>query len=433
MEENKNKNLLKKLLDRLQEDSWQLELLVSGFTLFGLFSARGPVQDIFQKSIIDGDMLKDLYQTAFAAILILIFNLIIHVTIRSLWIGALGLRYVSGEVNIDRLNYSERFSNFLKKKVGSFDNYIEILEKLCSIIFAISFLLIFYIAGAFIVLHLINLIGLLEPENASPFLRIVINTLQIIFIAGAVLTFVDYLTQGLLKKNKRISAIYFPIYRLFSYLTLSFLYRPLYYNLIDNKFGRIVNIVLLPFYIVVLIITNTYKEPSQYIGLYSMQSSSIKANERNYEDLLEKDYNISALAIQSKVICDPYIKIKVPLTDALEERILRFNESLKAYYDNSGYSSFINIGNSPLEFDRDSIHLEYLRTFERIYTLKIDSITYKPSFVIISDNDRLAFETYIGTSNLAEGKHMLYYSRFKHAATDSLVTIREIPFWYFKD
>jgi len=39
MEENKNKNSLKKILDRLQEDSWQLELLVSGFTIFGLFYA----------------------------------------------------------------------------------------------------------------------------------------------------------------------------------------------------------------------------------------------------------------------------------------------------------------------------------------------------------------------------------------------------------
>ena len=67
----------------------------------------------------------------------IILNLIIHVVLRSLWIGALGLRYISGDIDIEKLNYSKRFTNYLKKKIGSFDDYIEKLEKLCSVIFAI--------------------------------------------------------------------------------------------------------------------------------------------------------------------------------------------------------------------------------------------------------------------------------------------------------
>lgn len=117
MEENQNKNLLKKLLDRLQEDSWQLELLVSGFTIFGLFYALGPAKAAFQKAANEGDMLSDVYSIVFIAISILILNLIIHVTLRSLWIGALGLRYLSGEVEIDKLNYDARFTVYLKKKL----------------------------------------------------------------------------------------------------------------------------------------------------------------------------------------------------------------------------------------------------------------------------------------------------------------------------
>jgi len=61
---------------------------------------------------------------------IMIFNLIIHIVLRGLWIGALGLRYVSGEIDYDNLNYSEKFTNYLKKKVGSFDNYIWKVRKL---------------------------------------------------------------------------------------------------------------------------------------------------------------------------------------------------------------------------------------------------------------------------------------------------------------
>jgi len=442
MEENNKKNLLKKLLNRLQEDSWQLELLVSGFTIFGLFYAFDPVQDAFNKALHEGDMLKDVYQTALLAIMILIFNLILHVILRSIWIGALGLRYVSGEVEIDKLNYSERFTNYLNKKVGSFDHYIEKLEKLCSIIFAISFLLIFYVAASFIVIHLISFIGSLDLDNTSILLWVLVNGIKTLLYVGAVLTFFDYLTQGLLKKNKWIAALYFPFYWVFSYLTLSFLYRPLYYNLIDNKFGRRISVLLLPLYILLVFLGNTYKEHSNFIFLHKTNSvNTFASNSRNYEDIVEKnDLFISTLSIQSKVITDPYIKVKIPLSDAIEDHIVEFNKGLKPEKDKSGYKSKIieEIKNtSSLKRNTDSLRLEYLKTFQYIYTIKIDSIPCKSDFIIVKEiggrNRRFSFETYIGTNNLAEGKHILEYSRYKHPNTDSVITIKEIPFWYYKD
>ena len=42
----------KKLLQRLQEESWQLELLISGFAIFGLFSVYKPLtQGIIQAQV----------------------------------------------------------------------------------------------------------------------------------------------------------------------------------------------------------------------------------------------------------------------------------------------------------------------------------------------------------------------------------------------
>ena len=37
-----NNPSFKKLLEKLQEESWQLELLISGFAIFGLFTAFDP-------------------------------------------------------------------------------------------------------------------------------------------------------------------------------------------------------------------------------------------------------------------------------------------------------------------------------------------------------------------------------------------------------
>ncbi|MCU4176308.1 hypothetical protein [Carboxylicivirga sp. N1Y90] len=437
-----NKNLLKQLLDRLQEDSWQLELLVSGFTIFGLFYALDPVADAFQKAAYEGNILKDVYQAVYVAILILIFNLIVHVILRSLWIGALGLRYLSGEVDISKLNYSERFTKYLNKRVGSFDSYIEKLEKLCSIIFAISFLLIFYVLATIIIQYLINFVGPLGSDANSIFLRTLHISCLIFILVGTVLTFFDYITQGLLKRNKWVAAVYFPFYWVFSYLTLSFLYRPLYYNLIDNKFGRRTSFLLLPIYLSILFVSGLYKEQSGFITYASVTSNDIRANSRNYEDLVEKnDLIISGFTVQSKVITDPYIRIRIPLSNTLEERILKFNESLRPNQDKNLYKSGMDINGKSIEStfkgDIDSLHLQFLTTFQELIHIKIDSLRYKPDFIIAKENNgmnlSIGFETYIGTNNLEEGKHTLVYSRYKHSDTDSIVTIKEIPFWYYKD
>jgi hypothetical protein len=244
-----------------------------------------------------------------------------------------------------------------------------------------------------------------------------------------------------LKKNKWIAKLYFPFYWVFSYLTLSFLYRPLYYNLLDNKFGRRVSILLLPFYISVLYIFTAYKVESNYISIYSMNSSStIVSNSENYEDLVAKnDLFIDVIAIQSKVISDAFIKVKIPFSNTIEDRIFEFNEGLIPKKDKRGYklANIISFGDSQntalRKRKRDSLQLEYLNTFHKIYSIRIDSIICKSDFTLGNEDNRISFETYFGTSNLEEGKHILTFSRHKHENTDSVITIKEIPFWFYKD
>ena len=43
MSKDHKNSAFKELLDRLQQESWQLELLISGFAIFGLFSALEPI------------------------------------------------------------------------------------------------------------------------------------------------------------------------------------------------------------------------------------------------------------------------------------------------------------------------------------------------------------------------------------------------------
>ena len=92
--------------------------------------------------------------------------MILHVFLRGLWISTIGIRYVSGEINFETLNFGLKFDRFLKKRIVSFVTYIEKLEQLCSIVFGFTFLIIFVLIsmGLFVIglLFLAYSIGAIE-------------------------------------------------------------------------------------------------------------------------------------------------------------------------------------------------------------------------------------------------------------------------------
>jgi len=211
-----NTTSFKKLLVKLQEESWQLELIISGFAIFGLFSAIESINVAGETASIEGNTFYvTLHATALISCSILLFNLLLHVILRGLWIGTIGLRYVSGDIDYDTLKYSKKFTKYLKKRVGSFDKYISNLENYCSIIFAISFLLIFYVLAFTLTIFSIYIITTFTINNDSlpEALGNSIGVPLILFVVfGMLLTFIDFITQGWLKKKQWLSKIYFPFY-----------------------------------------------------------------------------------------------------------------------------------------------------------------------------------------------------------------------------
>lgn len=441
MSQDYNNPAFKKLLKKLQEESWQLELLISGFAIFGLFSALPTIE----LKVLDAQFTQQIYSFVIYSILwasckILIFNLLLHVLLRGLWIGALGLRYVSGDIDYDSLKYSEKFTRYLKKHVGSFDKYIATLENYCSVIFAISFLLIFYVLAITFTILSMALIGsqIIDSDSLPTWLSKGVGIALMLFIVfGMFFTLIDFLTLGFLKKKKWISRIYFPIYWVFSFITLSFLYRPLVYNFLDNKFGKRLSFALVPFYILITLTQTINYKTSNYFDTNST-STEIIANSSNYENLLTEGQFIDDVAIQSKVITDAYVKVFVQFNDNIENRMYAYNKGLKPKEDKRGIGTnmtFSTNGNAFIEdINKDSLRLEYIKTFNSIYYVKIDTTVYNPEFIVSENNKKFGFESYVPTKNLSEGKHVLRVRRKAIQDQDTTYwNVATIPFWYFKN
>ncbi|MCH3885715.1 hypothetical protein [Tenacibaculum aquimarinum] len=342
MEEKQSDSKFKELLDKLQQESWQLELLISGFAIFGLINAIEPLNIIGREASALESQYKVFYFVAKISCYILIINLIIHVILRGLWIGAIGLRYVSNEIDYEELNYSKRFTQYLKKRVGSFDDYIAKLENYCSILFAVTFLTLFYFISIFTSLFLVFYLagsifiesGLFSEFTGTAFL----GFFGIFYFLFAFVVFIDFITQGGLKKKEWTSLLYMPIYKVFSILTLSFLYRPLVYNFLDNKFGRRLAFILVPLYAVIFFISTLNNVRSNYISI-SSESSINYAKNNNYLNLLKENQFVKNVAIESKIISKPYLKIFIPFKKNIENTIIESSKDLKPLEDSRGLKS----------------------------------------------------------------------------------------------
>tara|TARA_R110001583_G_scaffold123224_1_gene274684 strand:- start:388 stop:855 length:468 start_codon:yes stop_codon:yes gene_type:complete len=152
----------------------------------------------------------------------------------------------------------------------------------------------------------------------------------------------------------------------------------------------------------------------------------------NYEDMLVNDSDfISSIAINSKVISDPFIKVFIVFDKFIEDEIYLFNPSLKPEEDTRGITSeisSINVGSIDSKLKRD-----YLDTFNSLYSVEIDSTVYKTNFVLGKTiKKQNGFETYIGIKNLDEGKHMIHVKRKEIKESDTISKIEaSIPFWYY--
>ena len=367
----------KKLLDSLQQQSWELELIISGFAIFGLFTAYDPIKT----SMLNAQNEEQVYSfvilfVAMIACSILLFNLLLHVILRGLWIGALGLRYVSGDIDFDELKYSQKFKGYLKKRIVSFDRYIAGLENYCSVLFAISFLLIFYVlAITCVVLSMVLVANFIIDNDYLPeWISKGVGAALMTFLGiGTFLTFFDFITQGLLKRNKWVSKVYFPVYWVFSFLTLSFLYRPLVYNFLDHRFGKRLILLLTPIYLLILFLTSIEYRNSNFWDK-KRNSSEIFANRENYADMQDEEEDYPGdIVIPSKVIKENYLQVFMPFTGRFEERIFKFNESLKPENDRRGLKSSIVFSTNwsdsiTTRRQKDSIRKKYMETFNFIYS-----------------------------------------------------------------
>ena len=376
-------NHLGSWLDGLQQESWQLELIISGFVIFLLIGGWPAVvgfEPDLQLLLTDDRSYMPvflLYMVGRTAYLSLLICLVVHVVMRGLWIAAIGLRSVSGEIDYRALGYRERYEDWLQRRIGSFDDYVMRLEQYCSVLFSIAFLILF----CFLSLGCWSVFMIAVQEGYSWLTGSQLSNNTGIFRGGGVVTivffllgvlyFIDFTTLGFFKRNRYTARPYYYLYRFMGWITLARLYRPLYYNLIDQRFGRRLARLLPVFVFLILCIVSFKLVKFAYYPPY-IQDGSAFIDSGSYMDEGEWKGNMMLrVTLESRYPDHDYVEVFVPyLPDSHDELIRAVDPDLEvARYTGTKFQGAFTLGKQSNENVRND---SLLQAFGRLHRLSVD-------------------------------------------------------------
>jgi len=388
-------------LTRVQEQSWEPEILISGFVLFALFQIPSLLKDLnlfLNNNSIEIFSQGNVDDTLTAMLTVsngwLIFGFSTHLFLRSIWVAFIGLSYVYKDgIDFSKLKFQPEYKKGIKKN----SDYVEIihkLEKACSATFAISFLWFLCILGAtFAVLVIGGIINILlyflpSKTSGTDWVDLTLSTIFLVHIF-------DFVTLGALKRIKYVSKVYYPIYTLISYLTLSPLYRGIYYGFVSNHKWWKVALFMLLF------------AASSIILVFAMRENRNLINTMVFEVRADK-HQLFYGHYENLAVGGAYSRNIILNSDIIEDDVLQVFIVHRTGYEKQSIMKLCDYENRAAQ---DSVDLDDLKMdcLDQFYDLKIDGELVQSKFLFHKHqkSKQEGLITYLDIAHLDKGMHVL--------------------------
>tara|TARA_Y100001968_G_C19414446_1_gene748225 strand:- start:330 stop:1589 length:1260 start_codon:yes stop_codon:yes gene_type:complete len=400
-------------LQKIQDNSSELELLISGGAIFGLiqfsdFIANNLNNLIFLFTSIGIKGVIGLFiiilQTTLSC---LIIGFILHLMVRAYWLALVCLNYVyPNGINWDKLNIKKPYY-IEKEQRNDLYNKIIAADKICGLIMftciaasIIIFGFALIIIPMILIFVLLEQIGLMDNDWIS-------NLLGFGVFVPVCLYIIDLLLSGILRKIPYVSYITYPFFKFFDIITLRFLITKGLWILSSNTsiYKRTIIIGVLIMISFLYGLENMSKQSSLLFKL-DIAELDIKDNKQlgSYRD--SQAHLPSTYSIDSKIISKNFIRLQIKYDGKLET-YLKTNTELN---------------------------------IKDVYTIRIDDVKIDNFDWSVFKRDQFhrGLELIIPIDNFEKGKHLLTiedHSRLVKSMPleDSIKHIkRSITFWYDK-
>ncbi len=414
-------------LKRIQEGTWEPEILISGIVLFGLFKIYPLLGDLnyfleMNSGKIFSDATANEMLTAILkfANIILVTGFLSHILFRSVWAAFVGLSYVyKSGVQYENLKFPDKYIRDIKKS-GDYTRQIIKLEEICSVIFAISFLVFMWVAGLAVFAFIVaSGIGIFQSIFTGYYDYIIFNNIVALLI---ILVLVDFVTLGGLRKIPYFNKVYYPLHKLAGWLTLSFFYRNIYYGIISNHKKWKVSLILILFslftFVSVVFLRSDGFIFGRTIALVPYEDNRYRLDEQKYRSKVTDGFYSKRMHISDYAIDKEYVELFIVHTPQYEENYIFPGCDYETIREQEGVSY-------------DSLRMVCLENF---YGVALDGKMLEDDFIYqrnsLTGQDGLL--SIIDISDLDKGKHLidLYYNLYNSKKDTTSHQIKEQIIFY---
>lgn len=421
-------------LQALEAQSWQAELIASGLAIYGSLALGSYIDDVASWSLLNFNertlnIISYLLVYLYTAHAIMVVSFIVHLVLRILWAGILGLSSVFPQgINLESKAYAEHFKEKLKEDYSSLSSYSMDLDRSCSMIFSIlcAMVVVFINISIYIILYLIVSFFLLKflPVSVVNFIGFFI--VGLLFLASIVLAL---LTQGKFKNSTfskkyayKINTIFTKAVYLIGGKSFNYISQTIRTNTSSKSFYIGMFVIMIGS--MVSIFPKLLSDTNQLFrgdAFANVSPDQIYATRSNYKDQLSEE--------GQKYILYPFIQSELINEDFLQLYIPKFQREQAVIDSICGEPYQWNDSITKPE-NRKLRAMSRQKCAKKYYTISIDDevvdnleFNYKKDFYANSKG----YQVFISLGSISKGSHVLKIeSKYK---VGEYQYVRSVPFY----
>jgi len=388
-------------LKMLQDNSWELEILISGGIIFSLFGLSDLVTEFFRNLSNSSNFAGQniIYVTTMLATKTLTLGFFIHVLLRSFWVSLVALSSMFSNLNSQKsIRYAKPFNSIDSVNLPE---YIVKLDKLSAWMIYNSVTMAFILAGWLSLLLVLTTALRLFPHNVA---------VESVFLALYIFYLLDFILFSAFRKIPYFAYLVYPLFKVFDAISLRFVYQ----HGIDYLASNVAKWKIAVFYICFVICAGIFT----YLSIQRRLQWPNVFDSRKYRNSLtiDDDFHtytyyrssnadgVGRVSIQSDIITEPVLNLFIGYSIRYEEYI-------------------------------DLIKDENQRYFQNIFAISVDDSLYT--------NQKFYTTTLYGTDAATTDRGITTYldiSAFKNGQHELKIKIKDaphtrvfIPFWLHKE
>lgn len=438
-------------LQRVSEQSWEPELLISGLAVYATLQLPDLVRKFYQyyqfnfqadTGIVDELLPLMVVGVFLMALQVLSMAFIFHFVVRAFWVGLVGLNSVFKDgINYDKLEYSEIYKSEMKKRIGNKDDFLLATDRLASVVFSQAFLFVFYLIGIgflyLVFFLLINVVKLMVSEEVFDLYSKIIMSITLIAIIGVAIVSV-VLNLKRFRNIERYAKLHFKLNWYVGNIFYPYLLKPIQYlvfifmsNIPTKTFQKSSIIVMVC--VLGLMMKNTFDLMETNLiesrDFYSERSSINTYDSNEYESEFEGEMISDPIIEKPMIKTSEYISMFIPYSKLLDMK-------LNAFCDVEEPDEMLNRYEKRKELNGSNI--ECINRFFTFVVNDKDTLASDLLFTKHPKTDQKGYRTFLALpDSIPLGKNLLSIKRDvfdnEDANRDSLgrglIFESEIPFW----